>query len=197
MRARVSLILLAPSALLFVSCGGTSGISSAGASNPGYGPFDRNGNYVEAWADRPAKKHWWARKPQEAPAKEEPRIAAVPKKTEKTKPAATPLRPTEVASLSRQSTYTPPKPAPRPTSTYTPPKPKPVAYTPPPKPKPKPKPTPVKPKAPPPARHLVVKGDTLYNISRRYGASISSIQRANGIKGTTIRLGQTLLIPRT
>jgi len=42
----------------------------------------------------------------------------------------------------------------------------------------------------------VVKGDTLYSLSRRYGSSVGAIQRANGIRGTIIRIGQTLRIPR-
>jgi LysM repeat protein len=185
MRKDASILLLSSATLFMVSCGGNSGITSAGASNPGYGPFDRNGNYVEAWADKPAKKHWWARKPADTPvATEKPTIAST---TAKPKPVASKpaTRPTEVASLDR--TYTRPKPTPTP-----------VAYNPPPTPRPKPKPTPapVKPKAPASIRHKVVKGDTLYNISRRHGTSVSAIQRANGIKGTTIRLGQTLKVPK-
>jgi LysM repeat protein len=43
--------------------------------------------------------------------------------------------------------------------------------------------------------HTVSKGDTLYNISKRYGTSVSAIQRANGINGDLIRLGETLVIP--
>jgi LysM repeat protein len=54
---------------------------------------------------------------------------------------------------------------------------------------PRPKPKPI-------VRHLVKKGDTLYSLGRRYGTSVSSIQRANGISGTNIRLGQTLKIPK-
>lgn len=64
-------------------------------------------------------------------------------------------------------------------------KPKPVA-----KPKPKPKPTPAV------ARHTVKRGDTLSAIARRYGSTISKIQRANGISGSIIRIGQTLKVPK-
>jgi len=64
-------------------------------------------------------------------------------------------------------------------------KPKPKAT---PKPKPKPKPVTV--------RHTVKKGDTLSGLSRKYGTSISKIQSANKIKGSVIRLGQTLTIPK-
>ena len=61
-----------------------------------------------------------------------------------------------------------------------------------PKPKVKPKPVRVKSMS---RRHTVVKGDTLYGLSRRYGVSISAIQRANKLSGTNIRIGATLLIP--
>ena len=40
--------------------GGMPIASSPSAYNPGYGPFDRNGNYVEAWADKPARQQKWA-----------------------------------------------------------------------------------------------------------------------------------------
>ena len=183
MRISAPVTLIAICTPLLCHCGtGSSSISSRGASNPGYGPFDRHGNYVEEWADKPAKKHRWASKPKPAPVKEEPVVAST--STPQSKPPTRTTRSTEVASLDRSRTTTtrttrPPAPAPKPTPT--------VASTP-----PKPKPTP----PPKPSRsHTVVKGDTLYNLSRRYGTSISSIQRANGISGTTIRLGQKLKIP--
>ena len=55
--------------------------------------------------------------------------------------------------------------------------------------------------APPaaPARvqtHVVSHGDSLWGISRKYGASVESIRQANGIEGNLIRVGQTLQIPR-
>ncbi len=59
--------------------------------------------------------------------------------------------------------------------------------------KPKPKPTP---KAPTVVRHTVKRGDTLSSIARRYGSTVSKIQRANGISGSMIRVGQTLKIPK-
>ena len=54
----------------------------------------------------------------------------------------------------------------------------------------------VKPKKKPPITHTVKRGDTLYGLSRKYGTSVSSIQRANRLKGTTIGLGKNLIIPR-
>ncbi|MEZ5289648.1 MAG: lytic transglycosylase [Vicinamibacterales bacterium] len=51
----------------------------------------------------------------------------------------------------------------------------------------------------PPAtvRHRVARGDTLGALARRYGTSVSAIQRANAMaRRTTIRPGQVLRIPR-
>ena len=43
--------------------------------------------------------------------------------------------------------------------------------------------------------HTVTKGDTLYNISKRYAVTVDAIQSANGLYGNTIGLGQILTIP--
>jgi len=43
--------------------------------------------------------------------------------------------------------------------------------------------------------HTVSKGDTLYNISKRYDTSVQSIQAENGLIGTTLSIGQRILIP--
>lgn len=43
--------------------------------------------------------------------------------------------------------------------------------------------------------HSVLKGDTLYNISKRYGVKLSSLKTANGLSGNNISLGQVLTIP--
>lgn len=45
--------------------------------------------------------------------------------------------------------------------------------------------------------HTVKKGDTLSGLSRRYGVSVSSIQRANGMRSTVIVLGKKLRIPNS
>lgn len=155
-----------------VSCGTGGGISGSNY-NPGYGPFDANGNYVEAWADKPAKTHWWAKKsePSTTPkTTKAPPVVVVNTPTTKppttTRPTTT-NRPTPVAKVEPPSSPTP------------------VAA----KPKPKPKP-------PSTIRHLVKKGDTLYGLSRKYGTSVSSIQKANGLRGTTIVTGKTIKIPR-
>ncbi|MEO1855862.1 MAG: LysM peptidoglycan-binding domain-containing protein [Rubritalea sp.] len=54
----------------------------------------------------------------------------------------------------------------------------------------------VKPKKRSPLTHTVKKGDTLYGLSRKYATSVNSIQRANGIRGSNIGIGQKLIIPR-
>jgi len=86
--------------------------------------------------------------------------------------------------VAKKETTPPPEIAvvkPRPQATVTKPTPKPVV-------KPKPKPVTV--------RHTVRKGDTLSGLARKYGSSVSKIQSANNIRGTVIRLGQTLTIPK-
>ena len=44
-------------------------------------------------------------------------------------------------------------------------------------------------------RHKVRRGDTLGKIARKYGTSVSKIKRANGLRSSTIRVGQRLKIP--
>jgi LysM repeat protein len=45
--------------------------------------------------------------------------------------------------------------------------------------------------------HTVVKGDTLWGISRKYGVTVDGIRAANSMAAndTNVRLGQTLSIP--
>ena len=45
------------------------------------------------------------------------------------------------------------------------------------------------------SKHVVVKGDTLFNIAKRAGVSVDELKSANGMTDNTISLGQTLLIP--
>lgn len=42
--------------------------------------------------------------------------------------------------------------------------------------------------------HTVIKGDTLYSISKRYNTTVQNIQQLNGLNGTSISIGQELLI---
>ncbi len=48
-----------------------------------------------------------------------------------------------------------------------------------------------------PRQHVIVSGDTLSEIAKRYNVSVSALRRENGLSGSTIRVGQTLLIPTT
>lgn len=43
--------------------------------------------------------------------------------------------------------------------------------------------------------YTVQAGDTLSTISRKFGASVADIQRANQLTGSTIKVGQNLFIP--
>jgi murein DD-endopeptidase MepM/ murein hydrolase activator NlpD len=46
--------------------------------------------------------------------------------------------------------------------------------------------------------HIVVKGNTLYSISKTYGITVEALQEANPqISGTALSIGDTLLIPST
>ncbi|MCF7568885.1 glucosaminidase domain-containing protein [Sabulilitoribacter arenilitoris] len=42
--------------------------------------------------------------------------------------------------------------------------------------------------------YTVVKGDTLYSISRKYGISVKELQKANGLIDNTISIGQALIV---
>lgn len=62
--------------------------------------------------------------------------------------------------------------------------------------------SPAAPSPPPPvsataSTHTVVKGDTLWGLSRKYGVSVDAIRAANGMAAgdTTVRLGQSINIP--
>ena len=157
-------------ATLLAGCSGRREISSSASYNPGYGPFDQNGNYVEAWADKPARQHRWKTKP----APPEPAAQLVARKD----PPGPASRKKNTGKRLPLVASQPPPSRPAPAGQ---PKPRPVS------PKPAPKPT---------IHHTVVKGNTLYSLGRRYGTSVGAIQQANGIRGTTIRIGQKLRIPR-
>ena len=45
--------------------------------------------------------------------------------------------------------------------------------------------------------HKVKRGETLFQIARRYGASVQNILQANGMRQTNVvRAGMTLVIPK-
>jgi LysM repeat protein len=62
-----------------------------------------------------------------------------------------------------------------------------VQPLPPPPPPPQPQPDTI-------AYHTVVKGDTLYNISRRYGLSVAELKSLNGLTSNIIGIGQRLRV---
>jgi len=62
------------------------------------------------------------------------------------------------------------------------------------KPTTKPGATPVTP-APSPGTYTVQRGDNLFRIALRFGTTVATIQQANGLTSTTIRVGQVLKIP--
>lgn len=47
----------------------------------------------------------------------------------------------------------------------------------------------------PAVSHPVMRGDTLYRISKRYGVPLSTLKQANGLSGNTISIGQVLTVP--
>jgi nucleoid-associated protein YgaU len=167
--------LLSSSALLLLLAGCANN-SDLASDEYGLGPFDAQGNYREEWADDPSK---WRRPGSQKPTRqrEDPPFLA---SADQPPAHSTPLPPA-TASTSRPST----KPA------TTAAKPKPVVAAA--KPKPKPKPVVVKPKV---TRYVVKKGDNLSTIARRHGSSVGAIQRANGISGSLIFPGQSLVIPK-
>lgn len=57
--------------------------------------------------------------------------------------------------------------------------------------------TPASPDTPAPTRtsHTVVRGDTLWGLSRKYNVSVDAIKQANSMRNDTVVLGSTLVIP--
>lgn len=159
-------LLTTPLALLIASCGSGGNFVSENkvnrGYNPGVGPFDTQGNYVERWADDQRKGSWW--------------------------------RKSSIIDINSVASNTTPVPKPTVTNNRpNPPRGTSLANTP----RPKPKPTvTVKPKRKAPIRHTIKKGDTLWALSRKYNTTVTAIQRANGIKGTNLKIGRRLLIPR-
>ncbi len=46
------------------------------------------------------------------------------------------------------------------------------------------------------ARYTVRRGDTFGAICKKFGVSVEALKRANHLSGTTVKIGQTLLVPR-
>lgn len=190
-----TLLSLAAFTAILSSCGSTGG-GSTGKNPGGTGPFDRNGNYVEAWADNPSK---WGKRNSSPVADDVPAIAsneqppsnAVPlsdsKPVEIVRSSSKPVRTSEVIVAPRQKSRT--------TETASRPKPKVSEQTASTKTKTKPKAV-TKTKSSSPSRYVVKKGDSLSLIASRNKTSVSALQRANGISGTLIQPGKSLVIPR-
>ncbi|MFC7666851.1 LysM peptidoglycan-binding domain-containing protein [Hymenobacter humi] len=45
--------------------------------------------------------------------------------------------------------------------------------------------------------HLVQPGDTLFNISRRFGVSVKELREVNHLTSDEVKLGQKLLVPQS
>lgn len=200
-------VLWIPASCAFVLSLSSCGNSGGGNAGPGAmtGPFDKNGNYVEEWADNPSKwrKNGGSPSPHDRQSDELPEIALNDQPPQNSVPLP-PSNPNKSVPIISQS---PAASTPRPTSNKPKPSDTTVSNTPKPKStttttsKPKPKPVLVKakPKAKPKpksVRYVVKKGDSLSAIASRTGASVSAIKSANGISGTLIRPGQSLTIPK-
>jgi LysM repeat protein len=168
--------------------GGGPGMGS-GFQQAGTGPFDENGNYVEAWADNPSKwrKSGGARSPHELGTDEIPRIA----KSEQPPQNSIPLYPSTLISRSKSTgvksraelakaaaAKTSVKSATKTTGKTTTAKASPAK-------------SPTK-----STRYLIKQGDSLSSIASRMGCSVAALKSANGISGTAIRAGRYLTIPR-
>jgi len=158
-------------ALFAISCTDKGGGGRSSIDHPvGTGPFNHRGDYVEAWADNPAKWRGGDRKPTPprtstpAPSRPAPAVASTQRPPQQT--ASRP--PQQTASRPPQQT------ASRPATTQPRPQPRPAAQT---------------------KRYTVKKGDTLGAIARRHNTTVPALRRANGISGDLIRVGQVLRIP--
>lgn len=184
-------------ALALTGCGNNGG--SSGSPQASTGPFDSRGNYVDEWADNPAKwrKGGGSPSPHEMKSDRLPEIA----KNEQPPQNSNPLPPANVskpAPVISQTQVVKSKPAPARSTEVVRTK-APAERTAPVVVKPKPKPKPVVAKAKPKpksTRYVVKKGDSLSVIASRTGSSVSAIKSANGISGTLIRPGQSLVIPK-
>jgi len=186
------MMILAVISSLFVACGSGGGVSENHRNrglNPGVGPFDSRGNYVESWADDKSKGMAWR----------ENRVVGAPQIAKLESTITPPVVATHITPEPKRPTVTSrkkPFPPVVGSTTLLRPRRKPTVSS-------RPKPTMVsklkaktKPKSKSPIRYKIKKGDTLYALSRKYKTSVSAIQRANGLKGTNLRIGKTLLIPR-
>ncbi len=161
------------SAIVLSHCGGnyseTIEVVRTSGFQQSHGPFDSSGNYVERWADKPPRRIFVNKKSKKSKKQETKQPEPLPPLPPRITP---PIQQLPSIQQPRAIPPTHPTPVPRPTAQV------------------------IKPLTKAPLRHRVSSTDTLYGLSRRYGVSVTSIQRANRLKGTTIITGSTLLIPR-
>lgn len=205
-------IIVTGGALVLSACSGTStGGSKEALYHPDVGPFDIDGNYVEALADAPVKKNYFARaKPSSESVKPKSKEKLLAKRETPSTANRPPTSSRKVVSSRVVSApvRTPPpqrsivlaSPAAGGSSASGPPRLTSVARAgsaPPPVTRPAPpKPVVIKPKTNAPLRHQIQASDTLFGLSRKYGKSVESLKRANGLTGNTIITGRTLIIPQ-
>jgi LysM repeat protein len=164
------------------------------------GPFDSRGNYVEAWADDPSK--WRPYTPKDVDG-DPPKIAKNEQPLDQSVPlvagnATLPPPPTTRSQHKSGSTRTVAGRTSSSRSGHTAAvkkstsssKTKASAST---KSKSKSK---SKTKTASSTRHTVRPGDSLYSIAAKHGTTVSALKQANGISGTMIRDGKSLVIPR-
>lgn len=164
---------------------------SSGGYQANYGPFDKNGDYVDNWADNPPKRRYQSRPTPIAPPVQQPQQYLVKNQWQQPTPVSTQHNTGNRVLLASSNpvntqynagnhthaarvTHTPP--APRPAS-------RPTAVT-------------VKPRIPAPTQHTVQPKETLYRLSVRYSTSVEAIKRANNLRNNNINIGQRLTIPR-
>lgn len=103
-----TLLPAACSSMIVLGVASCGSMRSAGNSPSGTGPFDSRGNYIEAWADNPAKWRGGDRKPtppRATTSRPAPAVASTP-------PAARPT--TQTASRPTPTAKPKPKPKPKP-----------------------------------------------------------------------------------
>jgi LysM repeat protein len=177
-----------------------SGCRFPGTQAPNVGPFDKNGNYVEAWADDPSK--WRSYTPKDVD-RDPPQIAKNEQPPDHSIPleaGSPPVTKPQVSGTRSGGEHTVVKNSPKSktsvattksgagkTKSSTAKTKSSVAKT---------KSSVASSKPTRTTRHTVKSGDSLSSIASRYGTSVSALKSANGISGTMIRDGKSLVIPR-
>jgi LysM repeat protein len=176
-------------ALLLSNCANTLG-KGGNSVISNTGPFDKNGNYIEEWADNPAKwrKSGGPPSPHELKSDRLPEIALndqppensiplPPKGSSKTTSALNKSKVSTTSSTAKvvadSSALKAADSTKSSAATATRPKEKPAT-----------------------SRYVVKSGDSLSKIASRNRTTVAALKSANGISGTMIHPGQSLRIPR-